>query len=156
MTKLIMLTRPLHIKYKKVNLFSGYCPVHNRITVADIEKARAAHPGVEILVHPECPEDVVAAADFVGSTAQIIDYSSNSDKKEFVIGTEYGVLYPLEKKNPDKKFYMLAENFTCANMKKTTLEDVLECLETGKNEIEIDEEIRRKASASLLRMLEVK
>ncbi|MBQ9097410.1 MAG: quinolinate synthase NadA [Clostridia bacterium] len=141
---------------KKVNLFSGYCPVHNRITVADIEKARAAHPGVEILVHPECPEDVVAAADFVGSTAQIIDYSSNSDKKEFVIGTEYGVLYPLEKKNPDKKFYMLAENFTCANMKKTTLEDVLECLETGKNEIEIDEEIRRKASASLLRMLEVK
>ena len=141
---------------KKVILFSGYCPVHNRITVSDVEKARAAHPGVEILVHPECPKEVVAAADFAGSTKQIIDYASSSDKQEFIIGTEHGVLYPLEKQNPDKKFYMLAENFTCANMKKTELSDVLECLETGKNEIEIDEEIRQKAEKSLIRMLEVK
>ncbi|MBR2471316.1 MAG: quinolinate synthase NadA [Clostridia bacterium] len=141
---------------KKVILFSGYCPVHDRITMADIEKARTAHPGVEILVHPECPADVVAAADFAGSTAQIIDYATASDKQEFVIGTEHGVLYPLEKKNPDKKFYMLAENFTCGGMKKTKLSDVLECLETGKNEIIIDEEIRKKAESSLIRMLEVK
>ena len=141
---------------KKVILFSGFCPVHNRITVADVEKARAAHPNVEILVHPECPKEVVEAADFAGSTAQIIDYATESDKKEFIIGTEHGVIYPLEKKNPDKKFYMLAENFTCANMKKTELADVLECLETGKNEIIIDEEIREKAEKSLIRMLEVK
>ena len=141
---------------KKVIFFSGYCPVHNRIKMDDIKKAREAHPGVEILVHPECPAEVVAAADFAGSTAQIIDYASSSDKSEFVIGTEHGVLYPLEKKNPDKKFYMLAENFTCRDMKKTELSDVLECLETGKNEIEIDEEIRKKAESSLVRMLEIK
>ncbi|MBR3576331.1 MAG: quinolinate synthase NadA [Clostridia bacterium] len=141
---------------KKVFLFSGYCPVHDRITLEDVEKARAAYPGVEILVHPECPAEVVAAADFAGSTAQIIDYATASDKKEFIIGTERGVLYPLEKKNPDKKFYMLAENFTCGGMKKTKLSDILECLETSKNEIIIDEEIRKKAEKSLIRMLEVK
>ncbi len=141
---------------KKIILFSGFCPVHDRITAEDVKEARQAHPNAEILVHPECPADVVDAADFAGSTAQIIDYAKNSDKTEFVIGTEHGVLYPLKKENPDKKFYMLTNDFTCKNMKKTTLEDILECLETGKNEIEIDEETIKSAAESLFRMLEVK
>lgn len=141
---------------KKIILFDGYCPTHNRIFIEHIDIARREHPGVEILVHPECTHDVIDAADFVGSTAQIIKYATESNNKAFIIGTEQGILYPLRQKNPDKDFYMLSENFICPNMKKTSLTDVEDCLETGANAIELDEEIIHAASKSLFRMLAVK
>jgi quinolinate synthase len=141
---------------KNIILFDGYCHVHNRITTDHINKARLEHPNVKILVHPECPAPVVDLADFVGSTAQIINYVTASDKKEFVIGTEKGILHQLKLKNPDKVFYMLADNFLCTNMKKTSLEHVLESLETGEYEIEISDDIIKKASQSLHKMLDIK
>ena len=111
---------------------------------------------MKILVHPECPAPVVDMADFAGSTAQIINYVTASDEKEFVIGTEKGILHQLKLKNPDKTFYMLADNFLCPNMKKTSLESVLESLETGEFEIELSDEMIKKASRSLQKMLDVK
>ncbi len=141
---------------KKMILFNGYCPTHNRIFAEHMDTARREHPNAKILVHPECAPEIIDAADFVGSTAQIINYVSSSDEKEFVIGTEQGILYPLRQKNPDKTFYMLSENFICPNMKKTTIEDVENALASMETEIKLDADIIERASKSLFRMFEVK
>ena len=138
---------------KRFILFSGYCPVHNDITVGDIARARSDHPGVTLLVHPECPIPVSDAADFVGSTSQILDYARTSTEKEFVIGTESGILHMLKKQNPDKAFHMLAPDFICADMKKATLADVADSLEHMRYQVELDEATIQGALGSLGRML---
>ncbi len=141
---------------KKLILHSGYCPTHQRIFTEHIDIARREHPGAKILVHPECTREIVDAADFVGSTSQIINYATQSDDTEFVIGTEQGILYPLKKKNPNKVFHMLSPHFVCPNMKKTTLEYVLHCLEEMETEIRIDDGLMQAASQSLYKMFAVK
>jgi quinolinate synthase len=141
---------------KNIILFDGYCPTHNRVNTDHVAQARMNHPNVKILVHPECTSEVVDMADFAGSTAQIINYVTASDEKEFIIGTEKGILHQLKLKNPDKEFYMLADNFLCPNMKKISLEHVLESLETGEYEIELSDDMIAKASKSLHKMLEIK
>jgi quinolinate synthase len=138
---------------KEIIRFEGFCPTHERVGVKDVEEARAARPGALVLVHPECPPAVVDAADFAGSTAQIINYVAKSDKKEFIIGTEQGILYRLTKENPDKQFYLLSQRLFCVNMKKTSLDDVLYSLEHMVNAIELDAETIRRASLCLDRML---
>lgn len=140
---------------KRFILFDGYCPTHNKISPADVEKVRAARPDSPILVHPECIPDVVALADFTGSTAQIIEYAVKSDRQEFVIGTEIGVLHRLQQLCPSKRFYSLHAAIVCPNMKKTTLMNVHDALEKLQFKIELDEQLIRKASVSLERMLAV-
>lgn len=136
-------------------LNQGYCHVHTNITKEVMEKARAARPDAKVLVHPECREDVIALADYVGSTSGIIDYATKSNNKEFIIGTEMGVLYELQKKNPDKKFYAAGNVQICPNMKKITLEKVITALETGTPEVTLDKEMLEAAHAPLRRMLEL-
>ena len=138
---------------KKFILFDGFCPTHNKISSKDVENVRAVRPGVPILVHPECTPEVIALADFTGSTAQIIDYAVKSEQKEFIIGTEIGVLHRLQKLCPDKKFYALHAAMVCPNMKKTTLESIYNSLDKMQYKIELDNEIISKASVSLERML---
>ncbi|MGI5908139.1 MAG: quinolinate synthase NadA [Christensenellales bacterium] len=138
---------------KRFFLFSGYCPVHNNVTPGDVARARSEHPGVPLLVHPECPVPVSDAADFVGSTSQIIDYARKSAGKEFVIGTENGILHMLKKQNPDKTFHMLALDFVCEDMKKARLEDVADSLEHMRHRVELDEKTIEGALGSLDRML---
>lgn len=138
---------------KEIILFQGFCPTHERVAVEDVQAARAARPNALVLVHPECPPAVVDVADYAGSTAQIIDYVSKSDKQEFIIGTEQGILHQLTKRNPDKRFYLLTPRLFCVNMKKTGLDDVLYSLENNVNAIELDEETIRLASLCLDRML---
>ena len=121
----------------------------------DIEKVRKAHPGALLLVHPECRMEVLEDADYIGSTSGIIEYASESDAKEFIIGTEPGVMYELERRNPGKKFYPLVEGKVCPDMKKITLEKVLKCMEEGTGVVEVTEELRNSANASLDRMLEL-
>jgi len=140
---------------KRFILFDGYCPTHNKITPEDMEKVRAVRPNTPILVHPECIPEVVDKADFIGSTAQIIDYAVNSKETEFIIGTESGVLHRMEQLCPDKRFYTLHAAMVCPNMKKTTLASVQESLEKMQYKIELDEQLIRKASVSLERMLSV-
>jgi len=108
-----------------------------------------------VLVHPECQPDIVAAADFVGSTKQIIDYAANSPDKEFIIGTEMGVLFKLKRDNPDKSFYLLSQGLVCPNMKKTSLLSVYRSLKEMNYEINLDETIRLKAKKALDNMLEI-
>lgn len=133
----------------------GFCPLHKEFSKTDIEKVRKAYPGALLLVHPECRMEVLEDADYIGSTSGIIEYASESDAKEFIIGTEPGVMYELERRNPGKKFYPLVEGKVCPDMKKITLEKVLKCMEEGTGVVEVTEELRNSANASLDCMLEL-
>lgn len=140
---------------KHIILWKGYCATHHRIKPEDALKIKELHPDALLLVHPECKPEVVALADFVGSTKQIIDFASSSKASKFVIGTEMGVLYKLKKENPGKQFYLLSPGLVCPNMKKTSLQSVYNSLKELKYKIELDEDIRLKAKGSLDRMLEI-
>jgi quinolinate synthase len=118
-------------------------------------KAKAEHPEAEFVVHPECIQDLLEEADYIGSTSGIINYISQSECKEFIIGTENGVIYELKQKNPDKKFYPLNDHQICADMKLMTLEKIIDVLENGTNEVNVTEELRREAMKPLERMLEL-
>lgn len=140
---------------KNFILNDGYCHVHAGIQRSEIEAIKKSHPNVPFLVHPECPANILSLADFIGSTSEIIDYATASEEKEFIIGTELGVLHDLKKKNPDKKFYAAGSVLCCPNMKKISLEKVLHVLQTGENEVILSDELREKANAPLKKMLEL-
>ncbi|ADQ04566.1 quinolinate synthetase complex, A subunit [Caldicellulosiruptor owensensis OL] len=133
---------------KDIILWEGFCITHYKIKKEDVEKAKSAHPNALVLVHPECRPEVVELADFVGSTKQIIDFATASKEKEFIIGTEMGVLYSLKKLNPDKKFYILHPGMICPNMKKNTLQSVRDALLYERYQIEVEEEIMQGAKKS--------
>ncbi len=140
---------------KEIISWEGFCITHHRVRHSEIDTVRKNKGETKILVHPECNPAVVEKADFVGSTSQIIEYISSSDDKEFIIGTEMGILHTLRKNNPGKKFYLLSPALICYNMKKTSLEDVYRALKEEKNEIFVDKEVMDKAYKSLERMLEL-
>ena len=133
----------------------GFCIVHEYMEVEEFQEAKAAHPKAEVLSHPECPAKVLELSDFVGSTSEIIAQAGKSDAKEFIICTESGVLYELQKRNPEKKFYFTETTPICRNMKKVTLEKVLHVLKTGENEVFVDDKLREESKKPLERMLEL-
>jgi len=140
---------------KNVVLNDGYCPIHAAMTAADVREAKAKWPGAKFLVHPECTKDLLDEADYIGSTSGIIDFVAKDDGEEYIIGTEIGVFYELEKQNPDKKFYTLTGQQICMDMKLVTLEKVLEVLQKETNEMKVTDEMCKKALAPLERMLEL-
>lgn len=140
---------------KNVVLVKGYCPIHQNISPAEIEELKAAHPQAEILVHPECPESVAKLADYIGSTTGIIKRATESKGKEFIIGTEVGVLYELQKKNPDKTFHFPKTTPTCHDMKLITLEKILHVLQTEENQAFVNAAQASAAGNTLTRMLEL-
>ncbi|MCI5641242.1 MAG: quinolinate synthase NadA [Lachnospiraceae bacterium] len=133
----------------------GFCHVHTSIHKENVEEAKKLHPDAPILTHPECTADVLEISDFIGSTSEILDYATKSSAKEFIICTEMGIFYELREKNPDKKFYSVGHRQFCPNMKKITLEKVLHALETLEPEVTLPEELRVKANAPLVKMLEL-
>ena len=143
---------------KNVLLNKGYCPRHHIITPEQIIDSEEAHPDALVLAHPECKADVLAEADYIGSTAGIIKYAEESDANEFIIVTVAGVLYELERrcKGTGKKFFFPATRPTCINMDMITLEKLVRCLETGEGEVEINvtPEAADQAKLTLDRMLE--
>ena len=141
---------------KELKLLQGCCPTHAKMTAEDVKKAKAAHPDALFLVHPECDPEVVALADYVGSTTGIMDYAKNSDAKEFIIGTENSIVTHLQLECADKLFYPLSKDCICHNMKATTLVDVLNCCKgIGGEEIELDEETRLGAKRCIDKMIEL-
>jgi quinolinate synthase len=140
---------------KKFIFNDGYCHVHATIRPEELQKQKEARPEAKILVHPECKAEVVAMADYVGSTAGIIAYATQSDAKEFIVSTEMGVLYELKRRNPDKKFYTAGNMQICPNMKKITLEKVAKALENMETKVELDAQFMEQAHAPLKRMLEL-
>lgn len=139
---------------KNVKLVHGGCPTHAKMDVRDVQKAKTAHPDALFLVHPECIPEVVALADYVGSTSGIMEYAKKSDAKEFIIGTENSITEHLEYDCPDKKFYPLSKDLVCHNMKITTLADLFNCCKDGGEEIVMDEQTRLAAKKCIDKMIE--
>ncbi|MFT3982402.1 MAG: quinolinate synthase NadA [Lachnospiraceae bacterium] len=140
---------------KNMILNEGFCPIHAAITYEEVLAAKKAHPQAKFAAHPECTCEVLEEADYIGSTSGMIRYVTESTSKEFIIGTETGVFYEIKGKNPDKLFYPVNERQICTNMKKVTLEKVLEVLQKENNEIFVEEELRLAAMRPLKRMLEL-
>lgn len=140
---------------KKIKYWPGFCPTHHRLRKEDVLKRRQENPEAEVLVHPECREEVWQEADYVGSTAGIIKHAESSPNKEFIIGTECGILHELQKRCPGKKFYMASDDMRCPNMKKNSLLKVRDSLRNLSPQITVSEEISQKAIGALERMLDV-
>ena len=133
----------------------GWCPIHNELTKEELLKAKEKYPNAKVAIHPECPLETVELGDYVGSTSGIIKYVTESDAEEFIICTEDGVLYELQEKNPNKKFYLPKEKFQCVGMKKITLDKIINSLETLEPQIHLKDEIITEANKPLENMLEM-
>jgi len=144
-----------HVPDKEMILWDGFCVTHMRLTQEEVLKARREHPTAEFIAHPECRKEVLEMANYIGSTAGMIKYVKSSPCKEFIVGTEVGIIYKLSIDNPGKKFYVPTEQFVCANMKLTTLGWVARALELMEYEIKVPEETAKKARRALERMIEV-
>lgn len=140
---------------RELLLWPGYCPTHDQLRAEQIEKLRAAHPEADVLIHPEARPEVLRLADCVCSTSQMIGYVRESEKEEFIIGTEEGILYKLTSEFPEKRFYLAAQELYCRNMKLTSLEKLRDCLQQLQPRVSVDSGIRDKANRALARMLEL-
>ena len=138
---------------KKIILWEGFCPTHIRVQEEDIIKTKNLYPDAEVIAHPECNPAVLALADHICSTGGMFTWVKGSASKSFIIATESGMLYKLQKDNPDKKFYLPTPHLVCANMKLITLGWVAHSLENLVYEIRVSGEIRGKAKKALDRML---
>jgi len=138
---------------KDVHLWNGYCYVHEKIKPGTIQSLKEKHPNAEIIVHPECTTTVRHIADFTGSTSQMSKYVKNSNRNEFIVGTEDNFIYRLKSDNPEKNFYPV--NTLCEGMNIITLEKVKRALEKMENKVIIPEETREKAAIALDRMLAI-
>lgn len=141
---------------KQIDLMNGGCPTHAQMSIRDVERAKEAHPGAKLLVHPESRKEVVDQADYAGSTTGIMKYARESEAKEFIIGTENSIVQHLQMECPDKRFYELSKECVCRNMKLTTLADVYNMVKYGEaEEIIMDEETRLAAKKPIDKMLQL-
>ena len=139
----------------KVTTYNGFCPTHLRIVPEDMEKSRKEFPNSLILAHPECHHKVTEMADFVGSTKDIMEYVSKSNKTEFTIATEKGVYDRLTRDYPSKTFHLLKDSLVCSNMKWNTLDDIYNALIREEHEITLDETVSERAMACINKMFEI-
>ena len=140
---------------KNIIVNDGYCPIHAAITVEQLQKVKDEHPTAPVLIHPECEPELLRISDFIGSTAEIIDFAKKNSHKEFIICTEDGVDYKLVTDNPEKKFYYPNPHPCCADMKLNTLQNILSVLEKENKEVFVDEAVAANAWKPLDRMLEL-
>lgn len=140
---------------KNILLNDGWCPIHNEISAKAIAAMKAQHPQAKVLMHPECPEETLRLADYIGSTSGIIDHVAENPAGTYIIVTENGVLWELKNQYPQAEFLFPEPMPVCADMKKITLQKVYDCLKYGLNAVEIDEVKRKKALVPLERMLEL-
>ena len=143
-----------YVKDKEIILWPGICPTHNNIRKEEILKLKKAHTNAQILVHPECRSEIIDLSNYAFSTNGMVKHVKESIEKEFIIGTEKELCYRLKKENPDKIFYPI-KSAICPNMKKITLEKVLNSLEYLEPKIELTDEVMIKAKKPLQKMMEV-
>ena len=143
-------------------LWNGACHVHEEFSLEKLLKLKQEHPEARVVAHPECRAYILEAADFVGSTAGILEYCGRSDAQAFIVVTESGILAEMKKRYPEKTFIPAPpddETCACNNcryMKMVTLENICACLENEAPEIVLDEEVRRSAERSILNMIDIK
>ena len=142
-----------------MKLWNGCCLVHEEFSVEKISHLKSLHPEAKVLVHPECKPEVVAMADYAGSTAGILSYCAREDVQEVIVVTESGILYEMQERYPEKKFYLVEPDgsnegcVSCKDMKKVTLENIYQTLLDESPEVVIDEDVRQAAEGSIVRML---
>lgn len=145
---------------ENLKIWQGTCIVHATFASKRVAAARAEHPDAVIAAHPECPEDVLAMADFIGSTSAIINWCVKSDASEFIVMTESGVRHSLEKLAPSKRYYFIPNEqcncSECPYMKRNTLEKLRDCLRDLRPTVEVPADVMRRALVPLERMLAIK
>ena len=143
-----------------MEIWQGACIVHATFPARRLVEAKLEHPEAKVVAHPECPEPVLGMADFVGSTSALIEWCAASQADEFIVMTESGVNYSLQRQAPHKRFYYVAnENCNCSEcpyMKLNTLEKLRDCLLNLEPRVELSREIMERALVPLERMLAVR
>jgi quinolinate synthase len=140
---------------RRIIAWDGYCYVHHKFRPEDIRTARAAHPGAEVWVHPECPLDVIDLADKVLSTGKMVTEARTTGAREVIVGTEKGILYRLGKENPAVRFTPAREAALCVNMKMTTLEKVLAALEGKVPRVTVPPDVAERARGAIEAMIRI-
>jgi len=140
---------------KTCHFWAGYCPTHDRLQVADVQRALAEHPDALFMAHPECRPEILELAHHICSTSGMYEYAQQSPATQFIVGTEAGILYRLRRENPEKTFILPTSRLICPNMKLTSLEDVLHSLQTMSPQVTVPEQIAIRARTALDRMLAV-
>ena len=141
-------------------LWDGCCTVHDALRAETLREMRTKYPEAKIVAHPECRTEVLAEADFVGSTKAMLNYIKNAEEKQFVVVTEAGILYEMRRENPDKEFIVVPGDgangcLNCGYMKQNTLENLYQCLKDESPAIELDAELMERAKKPIVRMLEM-
>lgn len=139
----------------RIHYWEGFCPIHDRLGPEQVQKARAAHPEAVFMAHPECRPEVLALADVVTSTSGMIRHVVEAPQKSFIVGTEAGILHPLQKAAPAKAFYPVSPRMVCPDMKKITLADIVHCLETMEGQVAVPEPIRVPALKAVQAMIDL-
>lgn len=146
---------------RKMLLWNGACHVHEQFSLEKILELKKLYPEAEVITHPECKHYIVEISDFVGSTAALLKHAVKSDKKQFIVATESGVIHEMRKQCPDKEFIPAPpEDSTCACnecnfMRLNTMEKLYNCLKYEMPEIFVDEEVQKKAIRPIKRMLDI-
>jgi len=139
---------------KTIIPWRGFCYVHDNLSPGDVLKVKDENPGALFAAHPECRLEVLEMADFVGSTGGILSFAREADAETIIVGTEQGIMHQLNKENPGKRFIPASDNLICLDMKKFTLDDILNSLSEMKPVVAVPEEIRVPANRALSRMLD--
>ena len=140
---------------RELILWPGYCPTHHRIIAEHVRAAKAAHPDTEIVVHPECLDEVCELADCVASTSGMLSHCREAEVAQFIIGTESGMLHPLKKQNPEKEFFAASPVSDCPNMKLNTVEKMVWALEDMQYRVAVPTDIASRARAAIDGMLAI-
>jgi quinolinate synthase len=143
-----------NVPEKTVITWNGFCYVHEQFSLDELKKARKTFSDAEIIVHPECKKEILENAEYVVSTSGMLKRIKESNATKFIIGTEEGLIYKLQKENPEKEFYSLGCAKTCVNMKQTTLNELYLSLKNEVHEVYLEDEIIKKASLALERMVQ--
>ena len=140
---------------KEVLTWAGCCNIHDALTAAEVLDAKAAHPQALFVAHPECRPEVLDLADAIRSTTGMLEFARTSEAREFIVGTEMGLLHTLNKENPDKKFFSPSPNLICPDMKRITLTDLIYALQEKRYPMTLPEDMRQRALLAVERMLAV-
>jgi len=143
------------VKDKEIKVWNGYCPVHQKLTVEEAERRKREKPDAIFVVHPECKKEIRDMADFVGSTSRILKFVKETTAKKVIVGTEEGIIHQLKKERPDIEFILAYSEFVCDQMKMTTVDRLLNALEREQFEVEVPEEIAKRARVAIEKMLEI-
>jgi quinolinate synthase len=140
---------------KEVLTWAGCCNIHDALTAQEVLDAKAAYPQAVFVAHPECRPEVLDLADAIRSTTGMLEFARQAEAREFIIGTEMGILHTLQKENPDKAFFSPSPHLICPDMKRITLDDLITALKENRHHITIPEDMRRRALLAVERMLAV-